>query len=446
MRISLVLAAGLVALMGSSALADKDLIVGQISGIHEYGTVGGISSYALGTTACNNGNQLLSWRNWGAAANQHPVIAQNIYRLKDGQFEQLGASWLKHGFCAADSTVCGSCQSQGSCDWLGVGCSDTYWDTLNGSQSDLGPRSEVNPVTGFFNMPHSSPGFGTINGRIQILEVDVNPSLNAGALYFAEGQYVTPDDAGTAFSYNNSTYRNVTVSSMINNAWNLTMTGATMAQQPAIFAWQANDAGVNLFNVDVPGDGRFWVGSRVTDNGNGTWHYEYAVLNMNSDRAGGSFVIPIGAGANITNAGFHGVKSHSGEGYDNTDWTVAVTSSEISFNSPETHSQNVNANALRWGTLYNFRFDADTPPEAVTGTMGLFKPGAPVSMSYSISGPGAGACLVDLDGSGTVDVLDFFAFIVAFNNGDRAADLDGSGIIDVLDFFAFIVLFDAGCP
>ncbi len=55
-------------------------------------------------------------------------------------------------------------------------------------------------------------------------------------------------------------------------------------------------------------------------------------------------------------------------------------------------------------------------------------------------------CPVDLNGDGSVDVLDFFAFIVFFNAGDLQADLNNDGSIDVLDFFAFITLFDAGCP
>ncbi len=60
----------------------------------------------------------------------------------------------------------------------------------------------------------------------------------------------------------------------------------------------------------------------------------------------------------------------------------------------------------------------------------------------------AAACTnpADINGDGVIDVLDFFAFIVAFDNGDPAADLDGNGVIDVLDFFAFVSLFNDGCP
>ncbi len=53
--------------------------------------------------------------------------------------------------------------------------------------------------------------------------------------------------------------------------------------------------------------------------------------------------------------------------------------------STETFAQNQNANAIRWGTLYNFRFDSDKPPLAVNATIGFFKTGTPVTVE--ILGP-----------------------------------------------------------
>ena len=47
--------------------------------------------------------------------------------------------------------------------------------------------------------------------------------------------------------------------------------------------------------------------------------------------------------------------------------------------------QNPNANAIRWGTLYNFRFDSNRPPQLVGATIGFFKTGAP--MVIQIMGP-----------------------------------------------------------
>ena len=76
-----------------------DVIVGALPNVSKYGTVSGISAYALGTTSCNIGDEVLAWYDTGANSNQHPVIAQNLYRIKDGRIEMVGMSWLKHGFC-----------------------------------------------------------------------------------------------------------------------------------------------------------------------------------------------------------------------------------------------------------------------------------------------------------------------------------------------------------
>ncbi len=54
-------------------------------------------------------------------------------------------------------------------------------------------------------------------------------------------------------------------------------------------------------------------------------------------------------------------------------------------------------------------------------------------------------CQADVNNDGSVDVLDFFAFIVFFNSGSLEVDFNQDGNIDVLDFFQFIVEFNAGC-
>jgi hypothetical protein len=53
--------------------------------------------------------------------------------------------------------------------------------------------------------------------------------------------------------------------------------------------------------------------------------------------------------------------------------------------SSQTFAQNQNANAIRWGTLYNFRFDSNQPPQATNATIGFFKTGSPVLVG--IQGP-----------------------------------------------------------
>lgn len=56
------------------------------------------------------------------------------------------------------------------------------------------------------------------------------------------------------------------------------------------------------------------------------------------------------------------------------------------------------------------------------------------------------ACLADFNGDGSLDILDFVAFQIAFVAGDPAADCDTNGSFNILDFVCFQQLFQAGCP
>jgi hypothetical protein len=109
----------------------------------------------------------------------------------------------------------------------------------------------------------------------------------------------------------------------------------------------------------------------------------------------------------------------------------------------QTFAQNVNANALRWATLYNFRFDADAPPNCNGNVaVGLFR--TPTrSFSVSIVAPRAGiGCYRsgDIDKDCDVDGDDFAAFMTAFGmcQGDSAydveADMNADGCIDLVDY------------
>ncbi len=154
-----------------------------------YGSFGGIRAFAMASTSCNVGTATAQWINThtGGNAGKHPVIAQNMYRLLDGRFEQIGMSWLKHSFCAVSETTCGVCQLTG-CSTLGIGCADTYSASLNGNQGSLGPRSEINPwppVGIATHTTYSAPtGNATISGRLQIREEDIT----SGGQNFAEIQ------------------------------------------------------------------------------------------------------------------------------------------------------------------------------------------------------------------------------------------------------------------
>lgn len=417
---------------GGVATIGADVIVGQLASILKWGTVGTTTAYSIATNSCNVGDVPLAWV---SDTNQHPVIAQNLYRLRDGRFEQIGMSWVKHTFCAEQHTgLCGVCEAPlGGCSGqLEVGCNDPYDAMVNGLQFYLGPRSQVNAATGYFPYPFSAPpASGTLGRRVQVLNSDLDPAANPGALYFAEGFYIHAGDAADGNDNNNASYRPALVGSLSGGGYNLAMTGSTIAQQAAIHAWKAVDPEVAIVDLDVPDDGRFTVAYRVTDNGDGSWHYEYAVMNLNSDRCASSVAIACGAGASISDVGFKAIHHHSGEPYSTDDWNSVIAPRSVSW-STETHAMNADANALRWGTLYNFRFDASSPPAAATVTLGLFKPGSPESIAFEGLGPAAAcASVADLDCNGSVDGADLGLMLGAW--GTAGADLDGDGVTDGAD-------------
>ena len=136
-------------------------------GFSNWGASGSIRAFSVRTFACNQGNTGAAWIN---STNQHPVIAQNMFRLRNQRFEQIGQSWLKHTFYAETDSGCTTCQPPNPDNGtiLGVGCCDAYNSSLNGFQEILGPKSEINPYTGVFPYPPCSgscPAYDTTVGR-----------------------------------------------------------------------------------------------------------------------------------------------------------------------------------------------------------------------------------------------------------------------------------------
>ena len=389
---------------------EPDVIVGDLHEVSNHGSVGDISAFALGTISCNIGTCQL---NWVKQTPEHPVIAQNMYRLKDGRFEQIGQSWVKHGFFALNQNFCSSeCTPATDNEHLGVNCSDPYSAFLNGDQIRMGPRSEINASTGDLPYPYTGINVSgnAIFKRLQVHNDDLDPALNPGAVYFVEAQYVTHDDTIAQNHDNNVSHRQVEVAT--GGGFNISLLGDTAREMPAVTIWPGSDASVTDTVVQVPGDGTYHIYSKATDLEDGFWSYEYAAYNLNSHRSGGFFRVQLFPGTQVRNIGFHDVDYHSGEIYDGTDWMGAVVT-DAGGNAVlwETESSDVNpdANALRWGTLYNFRFEADVPPVVADVTLGLFLPGSPAEMTVTAAAPSrccAGpACAsgTDVDGDGVAD-------------------------------------------
>ncbi|MCP3982706.1 MAG: hypothetical protein GY716_25730 [bacterium] len=398
---------------------EPDIIVGSISDANSYGSVGDIAGFSIGTVSCNIGT---CWAEWLSGTPYHPVIGQNMFRLKDGRFEQIGQSWLKHGFATLNGGLCGSCVASDG-QHLGVNCSDPYGAGLNGSQSSLGPRFEVNPSDGSHAHPYTFQGQtgDSIYKRLQVHHDDLDPTMNAGAQYYVEAQYVTEDDAAAGNNHNNSGFRSATVFPS-GGSYNLTLFGTTSQQTAAVQGWDAIDNDVYLSEIVLTNDGQIWVASRAYDLGGGQWHYEYAVQNVTSDRAVGSFSVPLPAGTIVSNVGFHDVDYHSGEPYDGTDWDMDYSGTSITW-STEDHADNADANAIRWGTMYNFRFQADIGPSVNRATLGMFKPGFPNTtdaraMTPNPAGSGSGGAGEVPDGTG-------------FDPAQLTVNLSGGGQIEL---------------
>ena len=381
-----------------------DVIVGELLDFvqMEPGEVDGRVGLALGTDACNKGTENVEW--FALPDNRHPFIPQNLYRMSSGadnaeRFEQIGQSWGKHAFAAASSNTCGfGCNGVGG-DHLGSGCSDAYGAGLNGAQDLIGSRAWVNPFTGFFAQnpdpnDHTGHVHDVTSHRILVETNDLIPAQNQGATYFAEAQYVVPHEytwcqshPGQCNMYNNASYQQQSVSGGPTN-FNFSPIGSTVREQPAIMAWTG--ALVNEGEPDPGNDGIFFVGYKVTGPNAGVYHYEYAIYNQNLDRAIQSFevVYPLFPPIVLNNVGFHAPPQHPGfandgtqgdGGYSSDPWVFTTSFTSATWNC-ETFAQNQNANAIRFGTLYNFRFDSTAPPAETTANIGFFKTGSPISV------------------------------------------------------------------
>ena len=380
----------------------QDVAVSRIGGTGDdfqyYGQAEGKHAYSFGTTSCNVGPIPIWWYTHDSGgspgANQHPVIAQNLFRIADGRIEQLGQSFLKHGFCAVNETTCGTCIPT-SCDTLGVGCADTYGSGLNDGRFG-GAKSDIDATSGANTYPLVTPpttGSMTIRGRLQ---VDVTEWALPGEIYLAEAQYVSEHDQLAGNGRNNASWREVEVDP---STFAVQAVGPTMMGDPAIRAWEALETGVTIETVmsadeGGPGvPGMYLLGYRVEELGGGQWRYEYALQNFSSRRAAGSFALPLCTdGVELSELYFRDVEYHSGEPYDGTDWVATVTASEVRWETTTPHSVDPEGNALRWRTLYNFGFTADAPPASATARIGLFVPGTPSELTASVEGPCPADC------------------------------------------------------
>lgn len=432
-----VVTAALVASISAHASADADLVIVDIGAIVGWGAVNDLHAYSVALTHCNPGNVEIQWAEGSSA---HPVTGVNLLRLKEGRLEMIGMSWMSHVMCPLQQNACGSCEPAPTCAALGVHCSTASGAPLYGAQSALGPRSQINPVTGSFPYPVIAPNAApTVGRRLQVSGVDLDPALNTGAIYLIEAFSISAADAG-AGAGNNSSVRRVLVGPKVNGTWTLVPTGPTKQQVTGIELWPANANGWGVPDpwmvsalISIPDDGRLRLAARVTAVTPGTWRYEYAVLNQDSLRSVQRLSVPLPNGISVWNVHAHLPPHHSGEPYDTAPWTSVESPFNIEWRC-EDFETNPNANALRFGVLGSWSFDCAAPPAPGAVTMTLHLPGTPTQVSAALLVPSIAG---DLNGDGHVDGDDLGALLGAWD-GAGFADLNGDGVVDGGDLGALL--------
>ncbi|MFT3684863.1 MAG: hypothetical protein QM783_08030 [Phycisphaerales bacterium] len=352
-----------------------DGLIGVISDMNGYGTrvVDGtlIRSFAIGTYTWNMGDRPMIWD-----GNQHGLASQNLYRATGKKFEQIGAGWLKHVLVPANQTfnaAYGACitnRTGGSSLGLGVNCHDLYGSGFNSSSGLLGPRYDVNPTTGVYTYPFTALVPPVVQGdnvarRVFVRDSDVQPAQNPGAVYYAETGYHGAEDAAWGNGRNNYCSVKLAPFGSLPATQSPVSFDGTSYRTSALEYWAWATPGVVLRNVDMfessgtvldkwrpyaSGDTqsvylaqnqwttrtrqlwtRYVVAASVTDNTDGTWTYNYAILNMNSHRAGSAFRLHLPAGAVASQPAFNAPMYHSGDRIRNAPWDYAAGGGEVAW-------------------------------------------------------------------------------------------------------------------
>ena len=321
------------------------------------------------------------------AVGAHPFLSMAFYRVDAaGAVVQLGLSGAKHAFRALNSGC--PCSSD---NFMYPGCGDIYGVTTNVDRTWLGPRDEVTAYTGdwqrvgshfdrclalqpvgcdpalddmddFRDHEGNSPVYhDSFEHRLEVPEAEL--SL-AGATYFAEAWYLV---AGDVTGFNNLGHR-IVVPELAGSTWAFPFAsdlvlGTVLQEVP----------GATLQTLET-GEGRIQLGVSTRDLGGGMHHYEYALLNFDFDRRVEVLEIPLSEALVIANAGSTGLGAAADL------WAVDIQPDRIRWQAPF-------GEALDWGALVSFRFDANAAPVASRVTLAALETGTPSTFEIAAPGP-----------------------------------------------------------
>ena len=336
---------------------------------------------------------------------QHPFLIWNLYRFNaNGSIEQIGRSGVKHAFVSVNVGCMDDCDHLGG-HALGRGCGDTYGTGNNDSPWDMAPRTEIVPASATWGRcgsifdPDCTGQYANQDGgndewtqRLKSHESQVDPAANPGATYLMDSWYLarrdiniynsmatvtgTPHYAGGQWSFSGqSNYR----------------LGA------AIDRWvDPANPGTNAMNTELAvNEGHVKVAVKVTDNGDGTYRYDYAVMNFDFARAV-TETPPAGGGPDprvISNKGFDsfavpaggtiGATTFSNGTLDSTGlWTESVANGAITWSAPD-------GGSLDWGTMYSYSITSSAAPIAGNATLHVAQSGTPATYDVATLVPGS---------------------------------------------------------
>ena len=408
------LAVSAAALFAGSAAAQSNVVAGldgaviDISSLTYWGRRGPTNNGEVGMSfrneMCNPGSVNIPW--YAAMQPNHPWFGFIIARVHNDRIEQINEwSYCKHAWLSLNYGVsnCGNpCNTSTPGNQMGVGCGDAYGAGNNADRSDLGPPEEINPWLGtwdpvgsYFDIgdpaqsgyPAAADGnfslstsiFDSVDNRCTVREQEM---LVSNAEYYYAIQLVLNGEA-VGNRGDNLAHRGFqpTLSS---GSWFFSNT-TSMQLGTVLSRWQ----GATIFDgQNGNDDGRFFVASKVTPIGGGSYHYEYAIHNVDNSRGGASFEVPIAAAATATNFTFGDLDQDP-----NNDWTAQRVNNRIVFTAP------AGQNPLEWNTIYNFGFDADVAPGASMCDITEARPG-----------PGAPIVQVQTEVPGGTTIASFNAF------------------------------------
>jgi hypothetical protein len=328
---------------------------------------------------------------------QHPYLIWNLYRIVDGQLEQIGASGVKHAFLTVNSgCAAGACTGGGHI--LGKNCGDTYGTGNNDSSSSLGPRSELIPATGQWARCNSiyddglpvnasnlacdgqqdSSGNTDYMQRLVVKESRLVPApAPAVTEFFSESWYIVQDDIDI---YNTMAHRSMAPVGGA-GSWAPGVQGSFVLG-PLINAWvnPSTNPTQNIEVASLEGHARIAVKVKTLpacpagSGFSGTcYRYDYVVDNFDfarvelmppphnagvnlgivSSKGFSSFSLDLGASVPIwinPAAHFADIDTDAGN-----DWIATTGANSITWTAPA-------GNALTWGRLYRFSLVTSVAP------------------------------------------------------------------------------------